>query len=76
MTLIPAYIMVPSEGELVLCWGFDAIAVPFYGTPGRRTGGVWVLDDPKTRLGTVISWQYPDGKLAIEPRRTPPGVVE
>ncbi|MFO0975016.1 MAG: hypothetical protein U0996_01390 [Planctomycetaceae bacterium] len=59
---IPAHIMVPSEGEIVLCWGLDSHGQPFSAVPGARINGAWRLADQVIILGIVISWQYPKGR--------------
>ena len=59
---IPAYIMVPSDGEPVLCWGVDASGQPFSELLGGRIEGQWILVDKSVALGIVMAWQYPDWK--------------
>lgn len=60
---IPAYIMLPSNGEKVLCWGFDAEKKPFTRVVGQKVNGQWQRPDPNIILGTVVSWRLLDSTM-------------
>ncbi len=72
---IPAHIMVPSEGEIVLCWGLDANGKLFSAVPGARVNGAWTIADRAVTLGIVISWQYPEQNERQSLNR-PPGTTQ
>lgn len=43
--LVPANIMIPEEGTVVLCYGIDIQNQRFTAVVGRRSGGDWILEN-------------------------------
>lgn len=54
--LVPAYIMVPDEGEAVYCWGVDVFGKSFGGLLGTRKNGHWTLSDFNVKPASVTHW--------------------